>query len=56
MPSPGRLASVLARQRVPLRTRTDLLRAELRRRLLPKDAYGIRYGPGVVYLSHSDYA
>ena len=56
MPSPGRLVSVLVRRRVPLRTRFDLLRAEVRRRLRPKSAYALRYGPGFVYLSHSDYA
>jgi len=56
MPSPGRLTSVLLRRRLPLDTRFGLLRAELRRRLRPKTAYALRYGPGVVFLSHSDYA
>ena len=55
MPSPRRLARVLLERRVPLRTRLDLLRAELRRRLRPKAAYPVRYGPGTVYLSHDDY-
>ena len=56
MPSPGRLASVLLRRRVPVRTRSDLLRAEVRRRIRPKSAYTLRYGRGHVFLSHSDYA
>jgi FkbM family methyltransferase len=56
MPSPGRLASVLLRSRIPLRARFDLLRAEARRRLRPKPAYPVRYGPGTVYLSDVHYA
>ena len=52
MPSPGRLSRVLLRGRVPIRTRFDLLRAEIRRRVRPKPAYGLRYGPGHVFLSH----
>jgi FkbM family methyltransferase len=56
MPSPGRLASVLLRRSVPFRTRFGLLRAELRRRVRPKTAYAIPYGPGRVFLSHDDYA
>jgi FkbM family methyltransferase len=56
MPSPGRLAGVLLRRRVPLRTRLDLLRAEARRRLRPKDVYAVRYGRGTVFLSHVHYA
>lgn len=56
MPSPSRLASVLLRQRVPLVTRAGLLRAEARRRLLPRTAYPLRYGPGTIFLSHDDYA
>ncbi len=55
MPSPGRLASVLLRRRVPLGTRFCLARAEARRRIRPKDAYALRYGPGDVFLSHADY-
>jgi hypothetical protein len=55
MPSPRRLTSVLRNRRVPLRTRRDLLRAELRRRLRPRPTYPVRYGPGTVYLSHDDY-
>ena len=56
MPSPGRLASVLLRRRIPVRTRFDLLRAEGRRRIRPKTAYTLHYGPGDVFLSHADYA
>jgi FkbM family methyltransferase len=56
MPAPGRLASLLLRRRVPLGTRLGLLRAELRRRVRPKPAYPLRYGPGDVFLSHADYA
>ncbi len=40
---------------MPIRTRFDLLRAEVRRRIRPKHAYALRYGPGHVFLSHSDY-
>jgi len=56
MPSPRRLASVLLNRRVPLRTRGDLLLAELRRRLRPQPAYAVRCGPGKVFLSDDDYA
>jgi FkbM family methyltransferase len=56
MRSPGRLARVLLRRRVPLGTRFTLLRAELRRQIRPKPAYPVRYGPGEVFLSHADYA
>jgi FkbM family methyltransferase len=56
MPSPRRLASVLTRRHVPLRTRRDLLRAELRRRFRPKAAYAVSCGPGEVFLSQHDYA
>ena len=56
MPSPGRLASVLLRRRIPVRTRFDLLRAEVRRRVRPKTAYTVRHGHGHVLLSHSDFA
>ena len=56
MPSPGRLAGVLLRSRVPLVTRFDLLRAEARRRIRPRDTYAVRYGPGKVYLSDIHYA
>lgn len=56
MPSPRRLGNVLLNRRVPLGTRRDLLLAEFRRRLRPKRAYAIRYGPGKVFLSHDDYA
>jgi FkbM family methyltransferase len=56
MPSAGRLAGVLVRARMPLRTRLDLLRAEARRRVRAKDAYAVRYGPGSLYLSDRHYA
>jgi FkbM family methyltransferase len=56
MPSPRRLASVLRQRRIPLRTRRDLLLAELRRRLRPKVTYAVSYGPGRVFLSHDDFA
>ena len=36
---------------MPLRTRFDLLRAEARRRLRPKDVYAVRYGRGTIFLS-----
>ena len=55
MPSRRRLASVLARRHVPLRTRRDLLRAELRRRLRPQATYAVSCGPGEVFLSQHDY-
>jgi len=56
MPSPGRFASVVLQRRIPLRTRRDLVLAELRRRLRPRAAYAVGYGPGTVFLSHEDYA
>ncbi len=55
-PSPGRLASVLLRRHVPFPTRFGLLRAELRRRIRPKPAYALPYGPGEVFISDDDYA
>jgi len=55
MPSRRRLASVLARRHIPLRTRRDLLRAELRRRIRPTAAYAVSCGPGEVFLSQDDY-
>jgi FkbM family methyltransferase len=55
MPSPGRLASVLLRRRVPLVIRAGLLQAEALRRARPRSAYALRYGPGRIFLSHDDY-
>jgi len=55
MPSPRRFAGVLACRRVPVRTRSGLLAAELRRRLRPSETYRISYGDGILYLSNSDY-
>ena len=43
-------------RRIPWRTRRDLLLAEVRRRVQPRAAYAVRYGPGRVFLSHDDYA
>ena len=51
---PGRHTSVL-RSRVPLGTRFGVLRAGMRRRIRPKTAYPLRYGPGEVFLSHADF-
>ena len=42
-------------RRLPLRTRVDLLTADLRRKVAPRALYPVRYGPGTVYLSNSDY-
>lgn len=56
MPSPSRLASVLRQRRVPLGTRFGVLRAETRRRIRPRTAYGLHFGPGEVFVSHADYA
>jgi FkbM family methyltransferase len=56
MRSPRRLASVLLRRRVPLRTRVGLLNAEAGRRVRAKSAYAVRYGRGEIFLSHDDYA
>lgn len=56
MPSPRRLARQLANRHIPLRTRLGLLVVGIRRRLRPKSAYPVRYGPCVVYLSHGDLA
>ncbi len=51
----ARMQSLLDR-RLPLRTRLDLLLADLRRRWARRELYGVRYGPGTVYLSDADYA
>jgi FkbM family methyltransferase len=55
MLSTRRLASVLLRRRVPLGTRLGLLQAEACRKVRPKPAYALRYGPGEIFLSHDDY-
>jgi FkbM family methyltransferase len=52
---PCHLERVFLRSRLPLRTRLSLRRAGVRRRIRPKAAYTLRYGPGEVFLSHSDY-
>jgi FkbM family methyltransferase len=51
----ARMQSLLDR-RLPLRTRLDLLLADLRRKWARRELYGVRYGPGRVYLSDADYA
>ena len=51
----ARMQSLLDR-RLPLRTRVDLLAADLRRRWARRALYGVRYGRGTVYLSDADYA
>jgi FkbM family methyltransferase len=56
MPSPSRLAGVLRNRRVPLRVRAGLAAMEARRRIRPRPAYPLRYGPGTIFLSHDDYA
>jgi FkbM family methyltransferase len=56
MPSPSRLARLLLDRRVPARTRLGLLSAEGRRRVRPRPAYAIRYGPTELRLSHDDFA
>ena len=43
-------------RRLPLRTRLDLLLADLRRKWAARELYGIRYGRGTVFLSDADYA
>jgi FkbM family methyltransferase len=42
-------------RRLPLRTRLDLLIADLRRKVMRRDLYRVRYGLGTVYLSNDDY-
>ncbi|HYI74497.1 MAG TPA: FkbM family methyltransferase [Gaiellaceae bacterium] len=43
-------------RRLPLRTRVDLLAADLRRRRSTKrDLHGVRYGPARIYLSDADF-
>ena len=54
MPSPRRLARQLANRRVPLRTRLGLVVVGARRRLRPADVYAVRYGQGILHLSHDD--
>jgi hypothetical protein len=56
MPSARRLLRQLTDRRVPLRTRLGLLAAEARRRLRPRAGYAVRYGSGVLLLSHDDFA
>jgi FkbM family methyltransferase len=56
MPSPRRLARQLANRRVPLRTRLGLVAAEARRGLRPSTSYAVRYGRGMLLLSHDDFA
>jgi FkbM family methyltransferase len=55
MPSPRRLARVLVDRRVPLRTRVDLARAEVRRRTRTKEVHPVRYGRGTLFLSDDDF-
>jgi FkbM family methyltransferase len=42
-------------RRLPLRTRLDLLAADLRRKLARRNLYPVRYGRGTVYLSNDDF-
>jgi FkbM family methyltransferase len=42
-------------RRLPLRTRLDLLAADLRRKTARRDLYPVRYGRGTVYLSNEDF-
>jgi FkbM family methyltransferase len=42
-------------RRLPLRTRLDLLVADLRRKVARRELYGVRYGSGRVYLSDADF-
>ncbi|MGH3078163.1 MAG: FkbM family methyltransferase [Gaiellaceae bacterium] len=56
MPSARRLLRQLTDRRVPLRTRLGILAAEARRRLRPRARYAVRYGSGVLLLSHDDFA
>lgn len=51
-----RMQSLLDR-RLPLRTRLDLLVADMRRKMSStRDAYSVRYGPAHVFLSEADFA
>lgn len=42
-------------RRLPLRTRLDLLAADVRRRWAARELYGVGYGRGRIYLSDADY-
>ena len=55
MPSSRRLVEVLTNRRLPLRTRLDLLRADVRRRLSPRATYRVRYGATDLFLEHDGY-
>jgi FkbM family methyltransferase len=45
----------LTDRRVPMRTRLDLLAADVRSRWSARELYRVRYGHGRVYLSHADF-
>ena len=55
MPLPSRFLRMLRDGRLPVGTRLDLARAELRRRLRPRASYPVRLGPSTVHLSDDDY-
>ena len=56
MPSLRRLVEVIADRRLPLRTRLDLLAADVRAQRSTRELHGVRYGAARVYLSRDDYA
>jgi hypothetical protein len=56
MRSVTRRARGLLDGRLPIRTRVGLLVLDARRRAAPRALYGVRYGPGRVYLSEDDFA
>lgn len=56
MPSFRRLVEVLADRRLPLRTRLDLVAADVRSQRGTRELHGVRYGGARVYLTRADYA
>ena len=55
MPSASRLARAARHHGLPRRTRAGVLRLELLRRVRPRSAYALPFGPATVHLSHDDY-
>ncbi|MCZ7589023.1 MAG: FkbM family methyltransferase [Gaiella sp.] len=55
MPTTSRLSRALRHSGLTLRTRAGLLRLEVARRVMPREAYALPLGSVTAYLSHDDY-
>lgn len=55
MPSASRLAYAVRHGGLPRNARAGLLRLEVARRMRPRPAYALPFGPATVYVSHDDY-